>query len=85
LTGQSENNYRAQEINLAIEQLNSYETIINQQFQLLMSIDPLVDNSVVNSVIIKINGIVTEFAQSLSKNKEPNKFINCLPINNYTI
>lgn len=82
---QSENDYSTQELNLAIEQLNSYETIINQQFQLLMSIDPLVDDHVLNSVITKINEVVTVFKESFVTNKESDKFINYLPITNYTI
>jgi len=82
---QSENNRSTQELNLAIEQLNSYETVINQQFQLLISIDPSVDDRVLNSVIIKINGLVTVFKESFVTNKQSDKFINYLPIENYTV
>ena len=85
MIGQSENTHRTQELNLAIEQLNSYETIVNQQFQLLLSIDPMVDAHVVNSVIVKINKVVAGFALSFGKNEDPNKFVNYLPIKNYTI
>jgi hypothetical protein len=82
---QSENNRSTQELKLAIEQLTSYETIINQQFQLLISIDPSVDNRVLNSAITKINRLVTVFKESFVTNKESDKFINYLPIKNYTV
>jgi hypothetical protein len=83
MIGQTENNCRTQELTLAIEQLNSYETIINQQFQLLMSVDPMIDARVVNSVVVKLNEVITRFSHAFDKNEDPNKFVNYLPIDGY--
>lgn len=74
---------RAQRLNLAIEQLNNYETTIIQQFQLLINIDPSINSTILVGSFSKIKQCLIEFEYSFHFNEDPNKFINGRPINGY--
>lgn len=76
-------NPRLQRLNLAVEQLNNYETTLNQRFHLLMEIDPAIDSAILIDCFAKINQSLTDFKYSFHLNEDPNKFINYRPIDGY--